>query len=159
MSGENRQNNGTPPEDFGGSGGLLSNPDTSVADLNLIGRAIGDRWPIPHDRRQRILTTLQQIVETDTFEIEKIEHEEGTKVGKKTATVAMPNHRNQVAAARCLLLADRMNQVDEHAARGSSSETTINIDARRITVDQVDLDALERVRQRLNGSLGGHRTE
>lgn len=72
---------------------------------------------MPEAHRKRILTVLMQIVESDVFEIEKVEHEggpngEGSK-SVKTGSVRMPNHRNQVAAAKAIMAAMAMDQQDE----------------------------------------------
>lgn len=119
------------PQELGGAGGLLANP-RKVADLNLIGRAITERWPIPPERRTRILTVLQQIVETDEFAIEKIEHEESAPgreaaCGKKTVTVKMPNHKNQIAAAKAIMAAAALDQADRHHADGARVHQTSDV--------------------------------
>lgn len=109
MSGENG---------LGGMGGLLADPTLIPSDCRTLARAFVERWPIPPERRQRILTTLQQIVESDTFEVEKTETEGGPNgEGAKTikvGSITMPNHRNQVAAARVLLTAFKVDQDDQH---------------------------------------------
>lgn len=109
------------PDDLpesGGIGGLLSQPNRVQEDCHLIRRAIAEGWPVPMERRQRILTTLQQIVETDTFEIERVEltkSGEGQLVREETtAKVKAPNHKNQIAAARTILDAYKTDQSDKH---------------------------------------------
>jgi len=106
------------PEDDGGVGALLADTDRSVAHLATVRRAVKERWPIPPERRQRILTTLQQIVEVDTFEVEKNETEYGpdgkVSTSRKVGSITMPNHRNQVAAAKVLLAAAKLDQEDQH---------------------------------------------
>src|SRR6185369_11736860 len=109
MSGENGP---------GGQGEIAALADVhhERAGFKTLGRAVRERWPIPPERRQRILTVLQQIVETDTFEVEKTETEagpngEGAK-SQKVGSLTMPNHRNQVAAAKVLLQAAALDQAD-----------------------------------------------
>jgi hypothetical protein len=97
----------TDIDDAGGVGGLLKNPDVAVMDMNTIRRAFKERWPIPPERRQRILTVLQQIVETDTFDVQNSK-------GDEVHVATMPNHRNQVAAAKAILAAAALDQADMH---------------------------------------------
>ena len=92
-------------------------PNRVQEDCKIIRRAIREGWPVPLERRQRILTTLQQIVETDTFEIEKIVHEQGpdkTSKEVKTESIKAPNHKNQIAAAKAILAAAQLDQQDAH---------------------------------------------
>lgn len=112
------------PQDEGGQGEISALADShhERAGFKTLGRAVRERWPIPPERRQRILTVLQQIVETDTFEVEKTETESGPngegQSSRKVGSISMPNHRNQVAAAKVLLAAAKLDQDDQHHVEG-----------------------------------------
>lgn len=112
----------------GGVGALLADPEKIAADCATIRRAFKERWPIPEERRQRILTVLQQIVETDTFEVERVEtaagpNGEGIGPESKRASIKMPNHRNQVAAAKAILAATGEDRDDQqHLERIAAGE-------------------------------------
>lgn len=121
-----------------GFGHLLTNPDTIVQDCKTVRRAFVERWPIPRERRERLLTILQQIAETDEFTVEKVEHDggpngEGAKE-TKTASIRMPNHRNQIAAAKAILAAQAADDSDrqhleklEAGQDGAPVDSTIRI--------------------------------
>lgn len=129
--------NGQPAAaDDGGVGALLADPDRSVAYLATVRRAITERWPISPERRQRLLTVMSQIVEADTFEVSKIICEPGRNgegapsTDEKRESIVMPNHRNQVAAAKVLLSAAKLDQDDMHHLENLAaprSGTSINL--------------------------------
>jgi len=131
------QNN---PANDGGLGEVLRDTGSrsSVADSKLIARAVRERWPIDLPKKQRIVTTLMQILDTDTYEVEKIESNlaangEASGPPTTTAKVTMPNHRNQVAAARTLAIMVGQNQEDEHHADNLEAKHK-EIDARKTII-------------------------
>lgn len=125
---------------------MLALHERAVSDIKLMGRALKERWPMSPERRARIITTLCQIVDTDTFEVEKVECEGGNNgEGTRTKTVGkitMPNHRNQIAAAKTLIAADALNQSDEHLAdknhRLDSGQATETVQHVRRVVLQIE---------------------
>jgi hypothetical protein len=139
--------NGQPPENTGGVGGLLSNPNRTISDANLIRRAISERWPVSLERRQRLVTILGQIAETDVFEIEKFETSDGGSESKgplrTTGRITMPNHRNQIAAARTLVAMVAQNQADEHHADDdANSKAGLQLSAAQLAASMTDLQKI-----------------
>ena len=92
------------PEIGGGVGGPLSPGDISrdLADTKLIGRAIREGWPIFASDKSTIIRKMMAKVEKDTV----------TTINARGEEIELDNDRNQIAAAKVVIDADKMNQTD-----------------------------------------------
>lgn len=80
----------------------LREDKTKVADLRLIRRALRNGWDIP----ERMIRNLPEIM------AEIVEQKTTTVLDAEGNQVEISNARNQVAAAKTILEADRLNQTD-----------------------------------------------
>ena len=117
---------------------------TRGRDREYLRRAVTRGWPIDPDDMRRYYDMLKW-------------------ASQKAMSDGDAREVNACVRTMVVIVGQRQSdeQLAERIASGVSTppETTIHIDARRVMIEQTDLDALERVRQRLNGSLGGHSTE
>lgn len=90
----------------------MEEPARHHADLRLARRAIAENWPMPPERRATLMAMLYTIATTPTHTSTSVIRG-GPFDGQETETT-QPNHRNQVAAAKAILAAAKMDQDDRH---------------------------------------------
>jgi hypothetical protein len=91
----------------GGQGEILADPHREQSDINLIRRAVRERWPVPAAMKVEVVERLRTIVA-------KTEVQVMTKEG--LAMLDGPADSNANAAARVLVAMDGLNQADDHLA-------------------------------------------
>lgn len=85
----------------------MTDPHRTPSDINLVSRAVRERWSIPADRRGVVVARLLEIVEKRTVDVM-------TKEGP--ASMEGPADSNANAAARVLVAMEGQNQADDHLA-------------------------------------------
>lgn len=107
----------------GGQGEILANPTPSRSDLRLVRKAINGGYNLTPEQRQDIVRRAHEILLSPPE----------LKIGEDGATLDV-SYRDQLAAAKVLLAADKMDMDVERLAAGVGSgvtnNTQVNIDAR-----------------------------
>lgn len=110
----------TPQDDAQASRGIglsepiLLNPATVRSDSRIVARAIKERWKIPDDRRDGLVTRLFDIVEKTSVTVMT---KDGPELIDDKADV------NAIAAARVIVAMEGQNQEDEKP----SAAPTVNV--------------------------------
>lgn len=141
----------------GGQGEILANPAPSRSDLRLVRKAINGGYNLTPEQRQLIVARAVEILEAAP---EVLADKDGHALGV--------SYRDQLAAAKVLLAADKMDLDVERLAAGVASgvthNTQVNIDARgnqELVAElkkQLTLAERERLLEKLESGNGNGKT-